>query len=761
MIGTPSAMKKLILIMFMTGTIGAGLSITSGQVPESDSLALVALYNSTNGDEWTNRNNWLQPGQQVSTWYGIVVHENRVEEIDLARNNLSGSLPEEIGELTGLKTLELYMNQISGGIPETIGNLTGLTWLSLRGNQLIGTIPPEIGNLINLEHLYLFENQLEGPIPAETGNLVKLKYLLLQNNSLTGPIPDEICNLTGINYLSLDYNQLSDSIPACIGNITGLIELRLGNNKLTGSIPEGIGNLTNLGYLDLSNNQLTGSIPPEIGNLTKLGWLGLARNQLTGPIPAEIGELVNITYLTLTRNRLTGPIPPELCNLTILHTLFLYGNQLDGSIPAEIGNMRELRFLYMRNNKLSGEIPVKIGDLDSLEILSLENNELTGSIPSAIGNLKKLREITLGNNQISGSIPNEISSLAQLSLLDLNHNKLEGPVPEGIGYLPLLTTLGLQENYFNFHDLEALAGLAIESFIYHPQGQVPLATHQVNGVTGSNLELDITELTRADCSALGNQYQWWKGESSMTSYSDSPFLHMDSLDISDEGRYYCTMIHPGFPDLILTTDTLSLVIDAPIDITLTPDTVSEHVAPGTLVGILTAGDPDQESGHNFALAAGEGMNDMDNDSFLIRNDSLFISTSPDYENRQEYVVLVRATDDDSKTVEKVLIIYVQDVQESGPTGMNIPEAMECRVKVYPNPASECVFLEFEPDESGDLSVSLIDMHGHLLQSFHNLISGQPGRQLLHLVLDRSIPAGNYLLMISIRSETQCIPLIKH
>ena len=93
-----TAMKKIVLIT----VIGFSLSATFGQVPESDSLALVALYNSTNGDSWTDDSNWLQPGQPVSTWHGIRVRNNRVEEIHIYRNNLVGTLPEEMGNLKNL-----------------------------------------------------------------------------------------------------------------------------------------------------------------------------------------------------------------------------------------------------------------------------------------------------------------------------------------------------------------------------------------------------------------------------------------------------------------------------------------------------------------------------------------------------------------------------------------------------------------------------------------------------------------------------------
>jgi len=750
-------MKKKFLIPFM---IGAGLSTAYGQVPESDSLALVALYNSTNGDGWTDNSNWLQPGQPVSSWYGITLHNNTVEQIRLGENNLTGTLPDEIGDLANLKVLELRTNLISGTIPATIGNLIQLSTLSIRSNQLIGSIPVEIGNLVSLEYLFVSDNQLEGSIPTEIGNLVNMQYLQLKNNMLSGPIPDEICNLINLEYLSLGGNQLSDSIPACIGNLTKLVDLNLGNNNLTGSIPAGIGNLSNLTFMDLSSNQLTDSIPPEIGNLTKLLWLSLARNQISGPIPSEIGNLIQIIYLALTRNNLTGHIPAEIGNLTKLHNLYSYDNQLDGSIPAEIGNLRELKCLSMRNNKLSGFIPKEIGNLDSLEILSLENNELTGGIPSGIGNLKKLREFLLGNNQISGSIPVEIGNLTRLTLIDVNNNKLEGSVPEGIRDLPALTTLRLQDNYFNFHDLEPLAGIALSSFRYHPQGPVPLGIHQVNSVTGSDLEIDITGLTRSDCAALGNQYQWCKDGLHITGYSDSPVLSMTALDHSDEGQYWCTMINSGFHDLLLVTDAFLMVIDGPVDITLTPDSVDENVASGTLVGILVAEDPDQETGHSFAFALGEGINAVDNDSFLIRNDSLFILTSPDYEARQEYHICIRATDDDSKTFDKALVIQVNDIQESDPTGLPAQDIMNHSIKVYPNPASDHVILEFAPVESEHLSAALYDLHGHLIQSFFSQTPMQRGVHVLPLVLHGNIPAGSYVLMISNSSGRQCIPLMK-
>ena len=118
--------------------------------------------------------------------------------------------------------LRLSRNQLSGSIPAELGNLANLEWLNLAHNQLSGPIPAELGNLANLQYLWLYSNELSGPIPPEFGSLSKLRFLALLINQLSGPIPAELGNLANLEYLSLAHNQLRGPIPAELGNLANL-----------------------------------------------------------------------------------------------------------------------------------------------------------------------------------------------------------------------------------------------------------------------------------------------------------------------------------------------------------------------------------------------------------------------------------------------------------------------------------------------------------------------------------------------------------
>ena len=184
---------------------------TKAQVNTGDSLALVDLYNSTNGPGWYHIENWLTT-KPLSTWYGIGVKNNRVDSVDLHINNLVGTIPSSIGNCTGLTYLDFYFNKLTGSIPTTLGNCTSLYYLYLYDNKLTGSIPTTLGNCAGLYELRLSGNQLTGSIPTTLGNCTSLRYLFLDNNQLTGSIPTSFSKLKSCRFY-LYNNELRGLLP--------------------------------------------------------------------------------------------------------------------------------------------------------------------------------------------------------------------------------------------------------------------------------------------------------------------------------------------------------------------------------------------------------------------------------------------------------------------------------------------------------------------------------------------------------------------
>lgn len=166
-----------------------------GDVPvhESDRAALVALFNATDGRNWTNNSNWLSdkpPGR----WHGVTTDSGgRVTHIRLPRNGLAGRVPPELGSLQKLQILDFQANQLSGLIPPELGDLDNLTGLYLAGNRLTGQVPRDLGNLHKLTTLSVHGNQLSGRVPPEAlESLANLTWLALGENDLRGCVPSAL-----------------------------------------------------------------------------------------------------------------------------------------------------------------------------------------------------------------------------------------------------------------------------------------------------------------------------------------------------------------------------------------------------------------------------------------------------------------------------------------------------------------------------------------------------------------------------------------
>ena len=473
-----------------------------------DAGALVALYEATDGPNWTNDEKWLTVAP-LGEWYGVTVDdEGRVNALNLPKNNLSGPISAEVGRLDRLGTLALHENNLTGPIPPELGSLASMRDLNLWGNGLSGSIPPELGNLANMWQLVLSANNLTDSIPPELGNLGdSLVVLELHRNNLAGPIPDSFLQLQRLVHF---YADVQNCVPATAAFTAWLQQIP--NREATvcaavdraalqalynatdgpnwtnsenwttdaplgdwhGVTTDASGRVVGIG---LFSNNLTGSIPPDLGRLASLGRLHLARNSLTGPIPPEFGSLANLSQLTLDDNDLRGSIPPELGNLgDTLRVLRLNGNNLTGPIPD---SFLQLRRLVRFGADIHNCVPATAAFTAWFEAISDRRAWLCTAADRAV--LERLYQATDGRrwtnrrnwltdasledwhgvttddagrvvgldlreNNLTGPIPSQLGDLARLVTLDLGSNRLTDSIPSRLGDLTALTTLSLWGN---------------------------------------------------------------------------------------------------------------------------------------------------------------------------------------------------------------------------------------------------------------------------------------------------------------------------
>ncbi|KAM3239386.1 hypothetical protein P3L10_014420 [Capsicum annuum] len=205
-------------------------------------------------------------GMFRASWFGILITAR--DPVRVVTNSFSGRLDTEIFNTSGLRNIDLSSNNLSGSLPPNLGSiLPNIETLFLSElTNLVGTIPHSISNCSKLTKLELSGNKLTGLIPNSLG------YLLPAS---TGNLSTPLRTFVAVSC------KIQGRIPNDFGNLSSLLDLILSGNNLVGSIAISIGNLSNLQRFDLSNNKLTGFIGDHICKFQHLGDSYLGQNQLS------------------------------------------------------------------------------------------------------------------------------------------------------------------------------------------------------------------------------------------------------------------------------------------------------------------------------------------------------------------------------------------------------------------------------------------------------------------------------------------------
>jgi len=280
----------------------------SAALPDAELDALKQLYAATNGDQWKNHDGWFEAGTDpCKDWFGVTCTSDgtSVQALSLSNNNLVGSLPEEIGNLANIISVDFGLNKLSGDLPKSFFNLSKMYAISLKENAFTG--PLDFSAMTGLQFAHLDFNQFDG-------NLLPF------------------CSCSSLKVLGLTDNLIGGAIPDCFVSFTQLQTLMLGGNLLRGSIPAF--SAESLRCLDLSRNSLSGA-----------------------PALSKFMGATGITEINFFGNILTGPISGLSGHGSVV-VFDVHGNKMSGHVPDDYAvSMRNLYILHAQNNALSGFLP--------------------------------------------------------------------------------------------------------------------------------------------------------------------------------------------------------------------------------------------------------------------------------------------------------------------------------------------------------------------------------------------------------------------
>ncbi|EEF28907.1 receptor protein kinase, putative [Ricinus communis] len=427
------------LLIFLSGFCSFFVNVSCQGSPSEDAPVMFALRKSLNVPDSLG---WSDP--DPCNWKHVTCSdEKRVTRIQIGRQNLEGTLPSNLQNLTQLERLELQWNSISGPLP-TLKGLASLLVVMLSGNQFTSIPSDFFTGLSSLQSVEIDDNPFSTwVIPESIKDASALQNFSANSANLSGSIPDFFGpdSFPGLTILHLALNELQGGLPGTFSGsqIQSLwLNGQTSKGKLTGGI-DVIKNMTLLKDVWLHSNGFSGPLP-DFSGLKDLEVLSIRDNSFTGPIPLSLTALASLKAVNLSNNLFQGPMPvfkrlvsvdltadsnsfclpsPGDCDSRVKTLLLIaksvgypqrFAESWKGNDPCADwvgitctgGNITVVNFQKMG---LTGTVAPEFAMLLSLQRLVLDNNNLTGSIPQELTTLPALKQLDVSNNQISGKIP--------------------------------------------------------------------------------------------------------------------------------------------------------------------------------------------------------------------------------------------------------------------------------------------------------------------------------------------------------------------
>ena len=590
-VGDPGASTEIgiagsqeLYLGFIAGNFLGNQAINDFVDPQ-DSLALVAFYNNAGGANWTNSTGWLT--DPVKDWFGVGVDGDRVVNLSLQNNNLTGFVTDSVSGLTSLVNLNLSNNQLTRDIPDGLGSMQNLRFVDLSNNQLNGFIPDSLGSLAGLTSLNVSSNRLTGVFKEAITNMVSLTELDLSDNDLLGTLPANLGELVSMQQFDISGNQFEGEL-ADLSNWTQLRFFDVSGNELNGMLDflafsdslsqvnirgNSFDNLPDLSgrtfdLIDVSRNQLDfGDLEPNV-NLQNFTFAPQDSIGMESDTVVQQGAVVELGFtiegdFNFYQWELNGT---DIDGATFQnYTVAGATNADDGTYVLKIGNdLFPDFFLYtqpfelvvsslQRDQQALEEIYSKTGggsvwSAENWTEGSLADTEWEGVILNDDGTA--VTALVLPDKGLSGPMPRDIRFMANLDSVDLSNNNLTR-FPDISRYE--LSYLNLSENKLAFGSLipNKEAVVSASDFIYSPQKEFGF---QRDSVAQAGDDILITSSVPGSF----NDYSWFFDDfanldENIISLDESvPFYTIDDINYDRMGKYFVEVTNDELPDLTIT-----------------------------------------------------------------------------------------------------------------------------------------------------------------------------------------------------------------
>ena len=140
-------------------------------IPLSERQALESIYAATGGTNWTNNTSWLGEAGTECDWYGVTCNDGSVVALDLSNNELAGSIPLSLQNLTSLTDLDISDNSLDGSVPSW---LLDLNLSNFQYTNAFMALPIMLGSQVSYENGFKFTiENIEGNIPGKISGVIR------------------------------------------------------------------------------------------------------------------------------------------------------------------------------------------------------------------------------------------------------------------------------------------------------------------------------------------------------------------------------------------------------------------------------------------------------------------------------------------------------------------------------------------------------------------------------------------------------------